>query len=305
MTPSRKKGAYRPRTIKRCRRTKAEIAAVDDAVVEVLRQDRPQSLRHVFYRLTSSPYSLVDKTQQGYRAVQNRLLKLRETGRVPWEWISDGTRWRRQRQSFGSRAEALEYLAENYRRDLWRRTPAYVEVWCESESIAGVIFNECDRYGVSVMVSRGFASKTYLHQAAKEIEAEDRPAFLYYVGDWDAAGKIIPEKIEAELRRFAPDADITFTRLAVTPEQIRNWNLPTKPPKRTTHAKDFKGGTVEAEAIPAATMRQLVREAIEQHLNAHEVKVIEIAEESERDGLFALANRIEDIDWANMIGGTA
>src|SRR4051812_16387292 len=39
------------------------------------------------------------------------------------------------------------------------------------------------------------------------------------------------EKIEETLRDLAPDADITFTRLAVTPFQVRNWHLPTRPTK--------------------------------------------------------------------------
>ena len=84
-----------------------------------------------------------------------------------------------------------------------------------------------------------------------------------------------------------------FERLLVTPEQIGNWRLPTKPPKRSTHSRGFQGGTVEAEAIPAHTARRLVREAIEQHLNLHEVEVMETAEESERTVLMEIAEVLE------------
>ena len=131
-----------------------------------------------------------------YRTVQHQLLKLREDGVVPWRWVSDGTRWRRQRQSFGCKADAVDYIAQIYRRDLWMRTPAYVEVWCESDSMAGVLIEETNRYNVSLMVSRGFSSRTFLYNAAREIELEDRPAYLYYVGDYDPSGILTPEKIE-------------------------------------------------------------------------------------------------------------
>lgn len=286
--------AYGTRTLKRRRRTKAEIQTLDDAVAEVLREDHPQSVRHVFYRLVGHPYYLVPKDDSGYRAVQRRLLILREAGTVPWAWVSDGTRWRVVQPAFDTKAEAVRHAAETYRRDLWRRTPVYCEVWCESDSIAGTIVNETERYNVPLMTSRGFSSMSYLHAAAMAIQEQDRPAYLYYVGDWDPSGKIIPDKIEAAIRRFAPDCGVHFERLLVTPEQIRDWDLPTKPPKKTTHSVGFEGGTVEAEAILAATTRHLVREAIEQHLDLREVEVLEVAEESERVWLDRLADVLEE-----------
>ena len=160
--------------------------------------------------------------------------------------------------------------------------------------LAGVIMQETDRYGVPLMVARGFSSDTYLYEAAKEIQEGDRPAHLYYVGDWDPSGKIIAEVIERRLRHFAPGCEIHFTRLLVTPQQIKDWNLPTKPAKNTTHVKNFDGGTVEAEAIPANITRRLVHEAIEQHLDLREVKVMQAAEESEAEWLERLAEVLEE-----------
>ncbi len=282
------------RTTKHHRRTKEEIAAIGAAIYEVLKKDHPQSVRHVFYQLVSPPYSLVPKDQtRGYRPIQRKMLDMRRAGELPWDWVSDGTRWRRQRLTFISAAEAVRHVAETYRRDLWRRTPVYCEVWCESDSMAGVIVGETDRYGVSLMTSRGFSSDSYLYAGANDIMEEGRPAYLYYVGDWDPSGKIIPEVIERRLRAFASGCEIDFNRLLVTPQQIEDWALPTKPAKNTTHAKNFDGGTVEAEAIPARVTRQLVRDAIEQHLDLREVEVIKTAETSEAEYLEAIADALE------------
>jgi hypothetical protein len=257
-------------TKRRTRRTKAQIQTICEAIAEVLEEDHPQSVRHVYYRLSESPFYLVPKDEKGYRTVQRKLLDLRVDVVIPWSWVSDGTRWRRVADSYDSPAEAVRATAEHYRRNLWRRTPVYVEVWCESDSMAGVLIDETDRYNVPLMVSRGFS-------------------FLYYVGDWDRSGKLIPEVIERQLREFAPGAEIHFERLLVNPDQIHDWNLPTKPAKRSTHSRGFKGGTVEAEAIPAHITRRLVREAIEQHLDLREVEVLETAEESERAWLMDVA----------------
>ena len=295
--------AYGTSTVKRRRRrTKAEITALCDAIMEVLEDDHPQSVRHVFYRLVEHPYALVPKTEAGYRTVQRKLLDLRRDDEVPWGWVSDGTRWRRQSQSFGSMAEAVEFVAETYRRDLWRRTPVYVEIWTESDSIAGTIIDEVYRYSAPLMVSRGFSSDSYLYSAAQAISEENRPAHLYYIGDWDPSGKIIPQVIERRLRAFAPEAEIHFERLLVTQEQIREWKLPTKPAKKTTHARGFRGGTVEAEAIPANVTRRLVREAIEQHLDLNETRVMREAEKSEADHLLNIAEALEYADPDDIAG---
>ena len=64
--------------------------------------------------------------------------------------------------------------------------------------------------------------------------------------------------------------------------------------KKTTHARKFDGGTVEAEAIPANVTRRLVREAIEQHLDLREVKVMQAAEISEAEYLIAVAKAMEE-----------
>ena len=112
-----------PRDIKRTRRTKADMAVICDAIHEVLEDDHPQSVRHVYYRLCSHPYALVPKTEAGYQTIKRKLLDMRKAGLVPWSWVSDGTRWRRVSQSFDSVAEAVKHTAETYRRDLWRRTP--------------------------------------------------------------------------------------------------------------------------------------------------------------------------------------
>lgn len=42
---------YRARTIKRARRTKAQIEQLDQQIFEVLEADHPQSARHTFYVL--------------------------------------------------------------------------------------------------------------------------------------------------------------------------------------------------------------------------------------------------------------
>jgi hypothetical protein len=49
------------------------------------------------------------------------------------------------------------------------------------------------------------------------------------------------------LRELATDADILFERIAVTPEQIAGWDLPTRPTKTSdTRAKAYRAAVIVA-----------------------------------------------------------
>jgi len=95
-------------------------------------------------------------------------------------------------------------------------------------------------FDVPLMVARGYASLSFLHSAAQQIAAVGKPTFIYHLGDYDPSGVNAGEKIEQTLEDMAPSADITFRRIAVTPAQIRGWNLPTRPTKSSdTRARGF------------------------------------------------------------------
>ena len=109
------------------------------------------------------------------------------------------------------------------------------------------------------------------------------PVYIYHLGDFDPSGVNAGEKIEETLRELAPDADITFERIAVTPEQIDAWDLPTRPTKTSdTRSKGFGEISVELDAIEPDQLRGLVREAIEDHLPRRQFEVLKAAEDSER-----------------------
>ena len=105
------------------------------------------------------------------------------------------------------------------------------------------------------------------------------------LGDFDPSGVNAGEKIEETLRELAPDADIEFERIAVTPEQIADWDLPTRPTKASdTRSKGFGSAiSVELDAIDPNVLRNLVRETIEQHLPQDQFAILKAAEESERN----------------------
>src|SRR5262249_46060621 len=145
------KGIYVPGDIKRDRRTKAQVRTLDDQIVAALSECSPQSVRHVFYLMTDPRLKEpVAKSEGGHRAIQHRLKELRRSGRVPYHWIEDMSRRGYHVVTYNGSEDFLRRVRGLYRADLWEHADVYVEVWCESRSIAGVIQSVCRELCVSL-----------------------------------------------------------------------------------------------------------------------------------------------------------
>jgi len=156
------------------------------------------------------------------------------------------------------------------------------------DALAGVIYPITDMYDVPLMVARGYATLSFLYSAAEYIDDLDVPTYIYHLGDFDPSGVNVGEKIEETLRELAPDAKIYFERIAGTPGQITEWNLPTPPTKASdTRSKGFGNISVDLDAINPNALRALVQETIEQHLPPDQFAVLKAAEQSEREVITA------------------
>jgi hypothetical protein len=283
--------SYVASPIKRHRATAAEVRARRQCLLDILRKMKPMTVRQVFYQATVA--DIVEKSEAGYRKVQTDLVWLRRKGFLPYDWLADNTRWQRRPRTFSSPTAALEATARFYRKSLWDDSNSYVEIWLEKDALAGVVIPVTSMYDVPLMVARGYASLSFLHSAAEYIGTIDVPAYIYHLGDFDPSGVNAAEKIEETLAELASGAEIHFERLAVTPEQIVEWRLPTRPTKRTdTRAKNFGDISVELDAIAPEQLRQLVEETINTHLRPEQFRILKAAEESEREVIRSWADSV-------------
>ena len=299
---------YRPGALKRKRLTRAGIRQLENQILKVLKSDHPQSVRHVFYRMTDPRLKVpVEKTESGYRQVKDRLVKMRRSGAIPYGWISDATRQGRHVHTFENGGDLIGRFAGLYRANLWAHCPCHVEVWCESRSIAGVIQEDCNELAVSLYPAGGFSSLTLAYDAAKliqyHIDNGKVSAEIVYVGDFDPAGLLIDQSIKRELRNHLPYVSVTVHRVAINEDQIAEYDLPTRPRKATDRRRLDVQETVEAEAMPARTLRGLLREKVESFLPAGALEKVQKIEESEREGLRLLAGNVEvlGLDQVNGI----
>jgi hypothetical protein len=59
----------------------------------------------------------------------------------------------------------------------------HVEIWLEEDALAGVISSITEMYDVRLMVASGYASISFLHEAAQHLKYVDKPTFIYHLGD--------------------------------------------------------------------------------------------------------------------------
>ncbi len=278
------------------RLSKNQAHELDTALYAIAEREKPTSVRGMYYMAMGA--GLIDKDAQGkrnnYMRVQRRLLQMRRDGRMPYSWITDGSRTIYGYDRFADEDDFAAYAASIYRKDYWLDSPVRVEVWVEKDAMAGKLKPVVrDEYGLDLYVSRGFASETYLQEAGAHIRSDGRPTYVYLLTDFDASGMGIAETVEERLARMAQPVDVFVERIAATPEQVEQYELITQPVTRSdSRARRFiqRYGTetVELDAIPASEVRRLVAGAIEQHMDSRRLDFLRMVEKEEREGIKAL-----------------
>jgi hypothetical protein len=284
---------YQASRIKRGRASKAEIQGRRQALYDIVDEQKPMTVRQVFYQATVR--GIVEKAESGYDKVQRDLVEMRRDGMLPYGWLADNTRWQRKPRTYGGLEQALSETARLYRRSLWDSAGRYLEFWLEKDALAGVIYPVTSLNDVPLMVARGYSSLSFLHDAAEYISSLEVPSFIYHLGDYDPSGVDAGKKIERDLRAFAPNAEIHFERIAVNPDQIDAWNLPGRLTKKSdSRSKNFGDISVELDAIKPGDLRSLVEDVISSHVDPRHLATLKTAEESEKLALLHLASMAED-----------
>jgi len=237
-------------------------------------QGPPMTVRGLFYNC-ENVHHVVSKSEAGYNQVAKQVLAMRRAGVLPYGWIADNTRWVRKPDTYAGLQAYFEHGRKAYRRALWDNQKDYVEIWCEKDAIAGILNEITDEWDVPLYVIKGYSSETFVYNAAEHIKTIGKPTFIYYFGDWDKHGVNISRDIERKLRGFG--ARFYFERVAVLPQQITEWKLPTRPGKDAGW-----GDCVEVDAIPADMLRDLAKFCIKAHIDDQVYQAAMRAEELER-----------------------
>jgi hypothetical protein len=229
----------------------------------------PLTIRQIFYRLVGADG--YEKTEQAYKRLGELLNKARRARLIDMDAIRDDG-FTSQLTTFFANAEAFINnaiaWAEELRLDRQKGQARRLVVWCEASGMVPQLARIADPYGIEVCSSGGFDSLTDKHRIGR-LWAGRQAVTVLHLGDHDPSGVHVFSSLAEDIEEFAADygGDVEFVRVAVTPEQARQYNLPSAPPKATDR-RSFDGDeTWQCEALDPRTLAAILQAAIDERFD--------------------------------------
>jgi hypothetical protein len=144
----------------------------------------------------------------------------------------------------------------------------------EKSSLEEVLGPIARAVGADLYLPTGEMSDTLIHQMSKVGAADGRPMVVLYFSDADPAGWQMPISVARKLQAFKaglfPELDFEVHRVGLTPDQVREYGLPSTPLKDTELRGDAwraAMGVAQTEVDALASLRpdllrRLARDAI-------------------------------------------
>lgn len=241
-----------------------KTTALIDAAISILAEQNPMTIRQLFYRLVSK--QRVPNNLASYQLVSRVMTKCRDDGRCPFEWIADRSRPVYAAVGFDDAVEYAASMRDGYRKNYWATQPEHVEVWVEKDAIVGSIEEVCNKLGVTIRVGRGYWSTTAAHAIAEIFSAIEKPITVFYCGDHDPSGQNIQSELYSRILGYG-SGDFKMERLAISKEDIAQFNLPPLPvknsdPRASGFVRTHGNECVELDALPPVELRRRIEEAV-------------------------------------------
>jgi hypothetical protein len=255
-----------------------------DAARAVLEAAHPMTLRQTYYALVVR--KVIENIEREYNRLKKALTKARYGGLIPFSWIIDPSRDPRTPAMWDDLADFAS-VVDQYRSDVWRTQPAYLEVWLEKDALSRIFADVLAYFGVTLNVGRGYDSTSSIGKAARRLRSGDGTTVLYY-GDFDPCGEDMVRSLRERLGRLGCRPEII--KCAITPDDIVRYNLPPDPCKlgdRRTAAHIARHGdvAVELDALPVDVLRDRIRSEVEARMDLEALNQVHARDARDRERL--------------------
>ena len=144
----------------------------------------------------------------------------------------------------------------------------------EKTSLRDILLPIAETVGGELLLPTGEASDTMIAELAARCVADGRPAVALYFSDFDPGGRQMADSVSRKLQALRdlchPNLDIQVHAVALTLEQVHEFNLPSTPLKDTERRADKWRSVMgheqtEIDALAALdpdTLREIALEAI-------------------------------------------
>jgi hypothetical protein len=252
-----------------------------ERAMDTLDQERPMTLRQLYYRLVSA--GVLRNDQKEYKRLGSVMTRIREDSKVPRSWIVDHVRSTLKPSSWTGLANFAETVRDAYRKDYWASLDHHVEIFVEKDAVAGTVQPVTEEKDIRLRVCRGYSSVSFAGEIADLWTRVQKPIFAYYLGDFDPSGFDLERDLREKLERYSRRPCVTYPtennrrcfcwqRLGVCREDFGLHDLISLPVKeKDRRAKAFLAThgrhCAEVDAIPPTELRSRVEKAINRHID--------------------------------------
>ena len=250
---------------------KATLAVVEQAVAiitEYLDQGLKLTLRQPFYQFVAR--ALLENVFQNYKRLGRIISDARDGGLIDWDAMEDRVREIHFHSAWADPVDMIRAAAYSYAENLWRGQLYRPEVWIEKAALLGVVEGVCTELRVPYFATIGNSSQTLLYDAGKRFARyldQGLIPVVHLLTDHDPNGIDMARDVVERLARYAR-ADIEVRRIALTIEQVRQYNPPpnfVKESDARTPAYRAQFGTDECwelDALSPTVIADLIRSEV-------------------------------------------
>lgn len=288
--------------------SEARIVQCNDIIENYLGQGLRLTLRQLYYQLVTRNF--ITNEEKSYKNLSTLVSDARLAGLMDWDAIEDRVRQPRLPTQWDSIQDLVEAAVSGYRLPRWEGQDYYVELWVEKDALAGVLRPLASEFHVTMMVNRGYSSQSAMYESAgrfKENAYEDdddgdgnrsqkKEPLLFYLGDHDPSGEDMVRDIRDRMQTFGV-YDLTVEKLALTWEQIRQYNPPPNPakisdPRAAAYIAKHGNNSWEVDALPPELLARIIRAAFLPVVDMNKMKKITAKEERDKIALRKVAENL-------------
>lgn len=259
------------------------IAVANTIITTYLGMGLRLTLRQLYYQFVA--HHGLPNTERSYKGLASLMSDARLAGLVDWEAIEDRGREPSTPSDWSGLPSLVESALAAYRLPRWDDQDYYVELWVEKQALAGVLAPLSRRHHVTMMVNKGYSSTSAMYESSRRFRShENKKLRLFYLGDHDPSGEDMVRDIRDRMEIFGV-YDLVVTKLALTMDQVQQYNPPPNPakltdPRASAYIAEHGDSSWEVDALDPDTLAALINDAFEEVIDRDAMdEVIEREEE--------------------------
>jgi hypothetical protein len=234
---------------------------INEILEEYVNDGYTLTLRQLYYQLVSR--DIIPNNDKEYGKISNILKNGRMAGIVDWASIEDRVRVPKLPYWVKDVKEAIKDTIQQYRIDRMKGQDRKIEIWVEKDALSNVLYRVSEKFHIRLMVNRGYSSVSAMYDAYNRLNSGD---VILYFGDHDPSGMDMIRDVRERLNEFG--IDVNVQPIALTMEQIREFNPPPNPAKITDprakwYIEKYGKTSWELDALPPKELIRLAENAVE------------------------------------------